>query len=157
MAFEDSSLSGRYVLVNLGVAQGTQISSRTSAVVGKLTASSDGGTKSTVVALTAASKAAGKLISIVEIAKRELATKGVKAFQYNALSSRMTDVPRRRPGLENGDAESGAEDNDSDDAFEVMGQAQESDMKKRNVPLMTIYLSTASVKELKLAFGEQKT
>lgn len=153
MAFEESSLSGRYVLVNLGVASGTQISSRTSTVVGKLTASGDDGTNLTVIALTAASKAAGKLISIVEIAKRDLATKGVKVFQYNSLSSRLTNIPRHKAGVGCGDAEAVGEENDSDDAFEVMGQAQESDTKKRNVPVMTIYLSTASVKELKLAFG----
>lgn len=156
MEFEDSSLSGGYDLVTFGVAGGTRISSRTSAVVGKLsTNSSDGETKSTVVALTAASKAAGKLISIVEIAKRELVARGFKVYQYNALSSRMTEIPRRTKRAQDGEVPvaANAEASESDDAFEAMGAVQETGTKKRNVPLMTVYLSTASVKELKTAFG----
>lgn len=156
MAFEESSLSGRYDLVTFGVGGGTQISSRTSAVVGKLsTAPSDGEAKPTVVSLTAASRAAGKLISIVEIAKRELVARGVKVYQYNALSSRMTDIPRQNKRTQEGEVPvvANAAESESDDAFEVMGGVQENGTKKRNVPVMTVYLSTASVKELKTAFG----
>lgn len=157
MAFEQSSLSGRYDLVTFGVVGGTQISSRTSAVVGKLstTPSTDGETKPTVIALTATSKVGGKLISIVEIAKRELVARGIKVFQYNALSSRMTDIPRHPKSTQNGDVPgpANAEESGSDDAFEVMGAAEENGTKKRNVPVMTVYLSTGSVKELKTAFG----
>lgn len=167
MEFEESSLRGMYDLVTLGVAGGTQISSRTSAVLAKLlstTTTGDETTKTSIVALTATSKAASKLISIVEIAKRELLARGQKVYQYNALGSRMTEIPRRTHVETVVTAENPAEeesDESEEDAFEVMGgvvaaaaPGQESEeMKKRNIPTLKIYLSTVSVKELKLAFG----
>lgn len=166
MEFEESSLRGMYDLVTLGVAGGTQISSRTSAVLAKLlstTTTGDETTKTSIVALTATSKAASKLISIVEIAKRELLARGQKVYQYNALGSRMTEIPRRTHVETVVTAGNPAEESDEseEDAFEVMGggvaaaaPGQESEeMKKRNIPTLKIYLSTVSVKELKLAFG----
>lgn len=168
MEFEESSLRGMYDLVTLGVAGGTQISSRTSAVLAKLlstTTTGDETTKTSIVALTATSKAASKLISIVEIAKRELLARGQKVYQYNALGSRMTEIPRRthvETVVTAGNPAEEESDESEEDAFEVMGgggvaaaaPGQESEeMKKRNIPTLKIYLSTVSVKELKLAFG----
>lgn len=167
MEFEESSLRGIYDLVTLGVAGGTQISSRTSAVLAKLlstTTTGDETTKTSIVALTATSKAASKLISIVEIAKRELLARGQKVYQYNALGSRMTEIPRRthvETVVAAGNPAEEESDESEEDAFEVMGgvvataaPGQESEeMKKRNIPTLKIYLSTVSVKELKLAFG----
>ncbi|GIZ44211.1 hypothetical protein CKM354_000741500 [Cercospora kikuchii] len=177
MAFEESSLQGKYALEKFGVASGTQISSRTSAVVGKLvmmTTRQDDTTAAAlpvVVAITATSpKAAGKLISIVEIAKRDLVARGVPVYQYSALNSRLDEIPRRGnhgdnkikrgekgPNAATGGGGGEQDDESSDDAFEVMGQAQGSETKKRNVPVLTVYLATVSVKELKVAFGEQQT
>lgn len=165
MEFEESSLRGMYDLVTLGVAGGTQISSRTSAVLAKLlstTTTGDETTKTSIVALTATSKAASKLISIVEIAKRELLARGQKVYQYNALGSRMTEIPRHvETVVTAGNPAEEESDESEEDAFEVMGgvvaaaaPGQESEeMKKRNIPTLKIYLSTVSVKELKLAFG----
>ncbi|PPJ59187.1 hypothetical protein CBER1_03070 [Cercospora berteroae] len=176
MALEESSLQGKYALEKFGVASGTQISSRTSAVVGKLvmmTTHQDDTTAAAlpvVVAITAASpRAAGKLISIVEIAKRDLVARQVPVYQYAALGSRLDEIPRRgnhgdnktKRGEKGRTAATGGggeqDDESSDDAFEVMGQAQGSETKKRNVPVLTVYLSTVSVKELKVACGEQRT
>ncbi|CAK1362967.1 hypothetical protein CB0940_04891 [Cercospora beticola] len=176
MAFEEPSLQGKYAMEKFGVASGTQISSRTSAVVGKLvmmTTRQDDTTAAAlpvVVAITATSpKAAGKLVSIVEIAKRDLVARKVPVYQYSALSSRLDDIPRHgnngddktKRGEKGSSATAGGggeqDDESSDDAFEVMGQAQGSETKKRNVPVLTVYLSTVSVKELKVAFGEQQT
>ena len=132
--------------MNLSVSSSTQISSRTSAVAKHLESNGEGG-KTTIVALTAASKASSKLISIAEIAKRELVAKGVKIFQYNALSSKMVEMPRKSRRKVGEDAD------ESDDAFEVMGEQEDNGMIKRKVPVMTIYLAKTPVKELKTAYG----
>lgn len=158
MSFSESSLQDRYDLVNLSVAGGTQISSRTSTVISKLTSSSNNNNneevqKPIIIALTASAKTAGKLISIAEIAKREITAKRGTVFQYNALSSKMVEIPRRtKKGTHRG-AEQEGDEVESDDAFEVMGAVPESETVKRNVPVMTVYLSSVSVKELKDAYG----
>ncbi|KXT06902.1 hypothetical protein AC578_7120 [Pseudocercospora eumusae] len=148
MTIDEKALKTTYNLVNLSmVSSSTQISTRTSAVAKNLDASSSSSSgQETIVVLTAASKAASKLISIAEIAKRDFVAKGEEIFQYNALSSKMLEMPRK---LGENDAE------ESDDAFEGMGAKEEDGMVKRKVPVLTIYLATTSVKELKAAYGEQ--
>ncbi|SMY29611.1 unnamed protein product [Zymoseptoria tritici ST99CH_1A5] len=164
---------------------------------GKKTA--DAKNQVTIVALTAPNpRAAGKLISIVEIVKRELESrkeasevggevkaKGKGWWQYTQLKSVVLEVPRerKRKGKAGGEeAQARAEkagvedDEEEEDAFEVMdsakmsakrkrggeesektGEAEErnSTTKKRAMPVLTVYLSTTPVKELKMAFGEQ--
>ncbi|CZT17422.1 uncharacterized protein RCC_03256 [Ramularia collo-cygni] len=148
MAFDNASLAAAHSLVQLNVSSAHQISNRTFAIISRLNPSdaSPDGQKTVIVALTAKAKAAGKLISIVEIAKRELIQNGIKCFQYTALRSEVVDVERSRKN---------DDEDDEDDAFETMGDVKESTTKKRSMPVITIYLSTKSVKELKVAFGEQ--
>ncbi|KJX93775.1 hypothetical protein TI39_contig4258g00008 [Zymoseptoria brevis] len=153
----------------------------------------------TIVALTAPNpRAAGKLISIVEIVKRELESrkkasevggevkaKGGGWWQYTQLKSVVQEVPRERKrevkaggdGGEGGvDGRIEKDDEEEEDAFEVMDPAKtngkrkregaefekageveqgDSTTKKRAMPVLTVYLSTAPVKELRMAFGEQ--
>lgn len=151
MAFDNASLQASHNLVHLNVSSAHQISNRTSAVISRLSPSEQpsDGQKTVVVTLTAKAKAAGKLISIVEIAKRELKNEGVKCFQYTALSSALIDVKRRPKG----DKRDAVGEDESDDAFETMGEVKESATKKRSVPIITIYLSRTSVKELRVDFG----
>ena len=160
MTLDEGSLQGKYDLVKLSVLTSTQISSRTSAVVAKFSPSGDGiensdpatthagnnNGKPVIVALTAKANATNKLTSIVEIAKRDLVSKKIKCFQYNALSSEMVEIERK--SKKRGDDES-----DSDDAFETMGAVPLSEKKKRSMPVMTVYLATTSVRELKMAYG----
>lgn len=148
MAFDESLLQRDYNLVKLSVLTSTQISNRTSAVVTNLRPENADEEKSalakkTIVVLTAKSKAAPKLISIVEIVKRELASKNVKCFQYNALSSQHVRIPK---GGEDAEAEG------SGDGPEPMDAAIGGD-ETQKVPVMTVYLSTVPVRELKAAHG----
>lgn len=151
MAFDDASLRTAHSLVHLNVSSAHQISNRTSAIISRLNPSeqSSEDQKTVVVALTAKSKAAGKLISIIEIAKRELASAGIKCYQYTALSSELTDIERHSKKV----IKDATDDGESDDAFETMGDVKQSATKKRSMPILTIYLSRTSVKELKNAFG----
>lgn len=144
MALEELKLSTGQDLINLNIASGTQISTRTADIVRNLKAS-----PAKIVRLSTKSRNAGKLISIVEIAKRELKAQGVEVFQYNALSSETVEVERKKAGV----ADGARDVSDDDDAFETMGAKELQGMKKRVVPVMTTYLSTESVAELKARFG----
>ena len=149
MQFNEALLSQKCNLVKLSVAGSTQISTRTATVIAKLSPASDDG-KPVIVVLTAKARVASKLISIVEIAKRELAAKAQNFFQYNALMSEMTEIERVANNATDGPI---PDTSDLDEAFETMGAQDETGLKKRLVPIIRIYLSTVSVKELKNAFG----
>lgn len=151
MAFNNASLQTTHNLVELSVSSHHEISNRTSAVISRLQNSeqSPDDQKTVVVKLTAKAKAAGKLISIVEIAKRQLASEGIKCFQYTALDSEIIEI-ERHPKNHKQDI---VGEDESDDAFETMGEVKPSATKKRSMPVLTIYLSRASVKELKIAYG----
>lgn len=151
MAFDNASLRATHSLLPLNVSSAHQISNRTSAIISRLNPGeqSSDDQKTVIVMLTAKAKAAGKLISIVEIAKRELTSAGIRCYQYTALGSELVEIERHSKSTKKGAAGEG----ESDDAFETMGGLQESATKKRSMPVLTIYLSRASVKELKVAFG----
>jgi hypothetical protein len=153
MAFDASVLSRAYEVRKLSVISSTQISSRTAAVLSALDKDVPAGEKPVVVCLTAQSRVASKLISIVEIVKRELLSKQVHYFQYNALTSQMTEIPRQTKKT-NGHAAAGAtseNDDDDDNAFQTMGV--DAGMKRRVVPVMQVYLSKVAIKELRSEFG----
>ena len=157
MALDESALLNNYDLVKLSVFSSHQISARTTTVLAKLDTTPSEGEKPSIVCLRANAKAANKLISIVEIAKRDLTSRGLKCHQYNALSSQLVDIPRKRPvrgGLTDENIHPIEDENeDSGDAFEPLHNEGESLTKKRNVPVMTIYLANAPVRELQFAFG----
>jgi hypothetical protein len=120
--------------------------------------------------LTAQAKVANKLISIVEIVKREArkVDPGRNVFQYSELTTKMIEIPRNpRPRATghaapaqprgNGDdaVHNDVEDPDEDEkerAFQTMAEPGPT-TKLRQIPVMTIYLATTSVRELKSAFG----
>ena len=154
MHLDETLLSQKYNLVKFNVISSTQISSRTAAIIAKLEADQNDG-KPTLVALSAKARTATKLISIVEIAKRELAAKGHKCFQYHGLSSEMIDMERDSKSGANGATQSATHEggSEAEDAFESMGAPRETGTKKRLIPVMTTYLCATSVKELKNAYG----
>lgn len=154
---DETTLLHKYNLVKHNIISSTQISSRTASIIAKLEAHQND-EKPTLVVLSTKARTGSKLISIVEIAKRDLAAKGRKCFQYNALSSVMTDVDRNSEKITNGAKQSATiEDGSEDDeAFETMGASQKTGIKKRLVPVMTIYLCPVSVMELKNAYGYAK-
>lgn len=132
--------------------------------------------KARVVMFRAKAQCASKMISIAEIAKREVGKEGGKWFQYSAVGPVMVErkgegkaaaVRRgkeggseRRDGLARRGGEDGAEDEGSEDestAFETMKtpfeRANEGKAKMRAVPVMTIYLSRVRVDGLRKAYG----
>ena len=155
MQVDETLLSQKTELIKLSITGSSHISNRTAAVIAKLESPSGDG-KAVIVALTAKSRAANKMVSIVEIAKRELASRDVKCFQYNALTAEMADIERISKEAANGTDQSVSRPNagsDSEDAFETMGAHNGSGLKKRLLPVMTTYLCNTSVKELKNAYG----
>ncbi|KAF2719479.1 hypothetical protein K431DRAFT_251018 [Polychaeton citri CBS 116435] len=177
-----TSLSDSRSLKSLSVLSSTQISNRVTSILSHLSPLQEGETAQPpadsntpplppLVILTATQKSASKLISIAEIAKRELTLAGVKWFQYTALTSELVGVERvaararvgqgvggHDEGKSEGEAEE-EEEEEEEDAFQSMGaQTVEgsSGMKKRLVPGLKVFLSTSPVRELRVDYGEQK-
>lgn len=148
--FDSSAFKARYDVHEIDVRPSAQISGRTTAVLAKLKATAEPESKISIVALRAQAKSANKLISIVEISKRQFRANGAQVYQYAALSSEPTDIKRiSKPALN-------PEEHEKDmieDSQAFASLSTDSAMKKRTVPVVTIYLSTQSIKELRLAYG----
>lgn len=143
MAPAPPDLSAKYTVLQLSVVSSSSISNRTTSLISHIK-STPANSKPAVVALHAKAPVANKLISIVEIAKRELKESGQKVYQYNALSSELVQSTPAPKNAEDQDAMT-----DEEPAFEEIHQKS----TVRNVPTMTTYLSLASIKELKQAYG----
>ncbi|KAK0365322.1 hypothetical protein LTR91_014349 [Friedmanniomyces endolithicus] len=160
MPLDEEALAQKYQVMKHRIISSTQIATRTTTIVSRLTQPATDGEKPAIVCLTAEARVASKLISVVEIAKRDLVSKGVKCFQYNALSSRVGEVPRERKekggGSEaNQPGDDDGADGEGDGDFQTMPDPM-GVTKKRNTPVMTIYLSSVAVRELRVAYGEQR-
>jgi hypothetical protein len=142
MAPSTPDLSAKYEVLQLSVISSSSISNRTTSLITHINSTS-ADSKPAVVALHAKAPVANKLISIVEIAKRELKDNNQKVYQYNALNSELVQsTPVAKPATDQ-DAMS-----DDESAFEKT----EPQTTVRNVPTMTTYLSLTSVRELKQAY-----
>ncbi|OTA70194.1 hypothetical protein K449DRAFT_393202 [Hypoxylon sp. EC38] len=115
--------------------------------------------KTTISILRAKAPDAGKLVSIAEIAKRELEKRtedGCVWFQYIALGEELKEIPR---GEGNTIIEETKLDGPDEDDFEVMKtpfqRAIEGQPRLRGVPIMSLFLCRASIEELKKRYGEQ--
>ena len=137
----------KYDLTTINIISSTQISKATTRIL-KTLAQTPKDNKHPIVALTAKARVANKLISIVEIAKRDLASRKVTLFQYTALSSEMVEISKKAPSSKGDEG-----DEESDDAFEAVAASDVPATKMREMPVLTIYLSTVSIKELKIAHG----
>jgi hypothetical protein len=172
MAFDDITLSETHDITRLSIQSNTQISAKVTNVISKLSPSADSTTnasKPPLIILRAQSRWASKLISIVEIAKRNLDStdsngSGAKILQYSSLSSEIIEIERKPKTKGLGATLPEGEDDDDDDddgAFQTMGAAapaaaageDEGGMKKRAVPVLTVYLAAKPVKALRSEFG----
>jgi hypothetical protein len=154
MAFDESALEAKHELIRFNVRGGTQISTRATSIISKLASVLDKDAKSPLIVLHASSREANKLISVVEIVKRDLTAKSVNFCQYTALSSKIVEVERTSKATTPEHARADAvEGEESDDAFQTMGAVDGSGTKKRTVPMMTVYLSSQPVKELRNEYG----
>lgn len=115
-----------------------------------------------VVMLHAKAACACKMISIAEIAKREVGKEGGKWFEYcvvgGVVVERKEGVGKsssERDGREDGDGDGGTEEEST--AFETMRtpfeRANEGRAKMRAVPVMSIYLSRVRIDALRKAYG----
>ncbi|KAF3008059.1 hypothetical protein E8E14_007051 [Neopestalotiopsis sp. 37M] len=127
--------------------------------------------KQRIVVLKGAAAVAGKLVSIAEIAKRELAAQeNGHWFQYIGLGQEIKETPREKlviveetilDGHKKVNKVGAAPDpeDDEEDDFEYMKtpfeRALEGKPKKHAVAVMSLFLSRAPVEELKRRFGEQ--
>ena len=138
---DESRLEEKHNLLRLSVLSSHAISNRTTAVVKHLAAASSDDDKIAICALRAKAHVANKLVSIIEIAKRELTSSGIDIYQYNNLASEIAPLKER-------DDTSRALDttgDGDDDAFQTM----EKPNKIRATPVLTIYLAKTSIRELK--------
>lgn len=173
MAFDDAALSETHTITRLSIQSNTQISAKATNVISKLSPTTqekdssktdtDTNAKPPLIILRAQSRWASKLISIVEIAKRNLESpdSGIKIFQYSSLSSEMVEIERKPKPKGLGAPLPEGEGSDDEDAFQTMGASaptassgqDEGGMKKRAVPVLTVYLATRPVKGLRSEFG----
>lgn len=176
MAFDPTTLSNSHTLTTLAIQSNTSISSRATAVISRL--SNPGNTPTTtdttnetaptatakppLLILRAQARWSSKLISIVEIAKRDLLARGVVVWQYSALGEEVGEVERGvKPTGPAAAATAGNDDGDDseDGAFQTVGAHNDvkSDLemgkKKRAVPVMTVYLAREPVRGLKGMYG----
>ncbi|KAI5860218.1 hypothetical protein GGS23DRAFT_240297 [Durotheca rogersii] len=132
---------------------------------GLATASAAPAATAKVAVLRAKASDASKLISIAEIAKRELEKGDLggsdRWFQYIALGEQLAETPRRERDAvveETKLGGAGAGEDDGDD-FEIMKtpleRALEGRPRLRGTPVMSLFLSQTSIEELKNRFGEQ--
>jgi hypothetical protein len=134
--------------------------------------------KPNVVMLYAKAPVVAKMISVVEVVKREVERsnggKG-KWFQYNRLDESMSVYPRKprassQPNSNNDKSveeqvedmeidEPGGEQEVEEEGFETMKTRIERMVdgtdKVRAVPVMTVYLSRVRIEKLRGLFGEQ--
>ena len=173
MAFDDAALSETHTITRLSIQSNTQISAKATNVISKLSPTTqekdssktdtDTNAKPPLIILRAQSRWASKLISIVEIAKRNLESpdSGIKIFQYSFLSSEMVEIERKPKPKGLGAPLPEGEGSDDEDAFQTMGASaptassgqDEGGMKKRAVPVLTVYLATRPVNGLRSEFG----
>jgi hypothetical protein len=185
MAFGETTLSETHTITRLSIQSNTQISAKATIVISKLSPPENSTTdpstsKPPLIILRAQSRWASKLISIVEIARRNLESRppsttsggdsssssGIKVFQYSSLSTEIVEFERKpKPkGLVRGaqllpEGEGEDEDDDDEGAFQTMGAssaataASGGGLKKRAVPVLTVYLAGKSVKALRSEFG----
>jgi len=144
------NLESKYNVINLNVISSSQISNRTTLVINHLTTEHNEGSRSVLCRLHAKSDVVSKLISIIEIAKRELHAKNIKVYQYSSLSSETT-TRKPKVNIENKDSTMVEADavEEQEDAFQTMPEKE----KIRAVPVLTVYLATKSIKDLKAAVG----
>lgn len=156
MAPENLNLDTKYNILRLNVISSNSIQSRTVSLVEHLRQES-ASQKTAIASLRAKASVANKLISAIEIAKRDLSQNNEKVYQYNALTSEMANVKSAksrvaeggRSGNDDGGDGDAAAAQEEDEAFEPLEQKDETE----EVPVLTIYLSLVSIKELRDAHG----
>jgi len=118
--------------------------------------------KPKVMKLHAKAEAASKMISITEIAKRNIAKDGGKWFQYNKVEEVMEETKSKEEeskgrGKKSDEEKDGIGSEADEDGFEAMKtpfeRSIEGKPKVRGMPIMTIYLSRVRIDSLRKEWG----
>ncbi|OTA84634.1 hypothetical protein M434DRAFT_170482 [Hypoxylon sp. CO27-5] len=151
------AVESKYEIQVHSIISSSKIQKKVVSVLQHLTSSTT--KKTTISILRAKAPDTGKLVSIAEIAKRELEKRvedGCVWFQYIALGEELKEIPR---GEGNTIIEETKLDGSDEDDFEVMKtpfqRAIEGQPRLRAVPIMSLFLCRASIEELKKRYGEQ--
>ncbi|CAD6505154.1 BgTH12-00649 [Blumeria graminis f. sp. triticale] len=156
------SLDKNYELHNFSVLSSSKICTRVTQILAILSSPlAAQGSKNKVVLLHAKPNAAGKLISIVEILKREISgSTSDQWFQYNELDKALTEDTTSRPKKSIPDVEKDTTNNSENKEgihFEVMKtpyeRSIESIPKIRTDLTLRIYLSRVRIESLKKICG----
>ncbi|KAI1380927.1 hypothetical protein F4677DRAFT_204937 [Hypoxylon crocopeplum] len=154
------AVESKYDVQIYSVISSSKIQKRVTTILKHLTSSPT--TKARVSVLRARAPDTGKLISIAEIAKRELAGQGGDGcvwFQYITLGEELKERPRDEGNTIIEETRLGDDGDDDEDAFETMKtpfeRAIEGQPRLRGVPVMSLFLCQVSIEELKKRYGEQ--
>jgi hypothetical protein len=146
-----ADLASTHDISYISIISSSQIEKKVTAVLNHLSPPTSAA-KPAVVILHSKAKVASKLISVVEIAKREIAGGGGKWFQYNVVEGGLEERER----VEEKEVE-GEEDEEEEESFEIMKtpfeRAIEGTPKVRAVPGMTTYLSRVRIDGLRKKYG----
>ena len=149
-----------YDLRVLSIISSTKIRNKVQQATQTITSASTGEAQKgpIVLVLTAREGVASKLVTIVEVTKRNLNDVKVPWYQYSYIEPKTIEIPRKTSNTDR--HENASEDDDQDEgqpAFETMLPPMERKLmdkpKFRAVPIMTIFLSRSSIKELRDAYG----
>jgi hypothetical protein len=161
-----------YEVANINIISSSQIQAKVTRILETLASFSFvTPTKPSVVLVHAKGSVASKLITIVEIAKREISRTGGKWYQYNGLDQFMAIQGKkstavngtgRRLGENTDDMEIDRNEgdpsgDDNEGAFETMKtpleRAIEGKPKVKAIPVLTTYLSRVRIGSLKEKYG----
>ncbi|TVY32564.1 hypothetical protein LSUB1_G007382 [Lachnellula subtilissima] len=152
-------LASTHDVLRMSIISSTQMEKKVTAILKHL----DTPDKVAVVMLHSKAKVASKLISIVEIAKREITAGGGKWFQYNVVEGVLEEQSEGEHGENEGGVKLGevenidVEDKEEEESFETMKtpfeRAIEGKPKVRAVPGMTTYLSRIRIERLGKKYG----
>ncbi|KAI1808175.1 hypothetical protein F4811DRAFT_340060 [Daldinia bambusicola] len=158
------ALESKYDVRVHSVISSSKIQKKVASILQHLTDNAASKTKTgrSVVVLRAKAPDTGKLVSIAEIAKRELGkrTDGARVwFQYIALGEELKERPRNEGNTIIEETKLGGTGGGDEDDFEIMKtpfeRAIEGQPRWRGIPVMSLFLSPVSIEELKKRYGEQ--
>ncbi|KAI2463620.1 hypothetical protein F4781DRAFT_113937 [Annulohypoxylon bovei var. microspora] len=148
------AVESKYEVQIHSIISSSKIQKKVTAILRHLASSA---TKTTVSILRAKASDAGKLVSVAEIAKREVEKQtdsGRVWFQYIALGEELKEIPRDEGNTVIEETRLG-----DDDDYEIMKtpfeRAIEGQPRLRGVPIMSLFLSQVSIEELKKRYREQ--
>jgi hypothetical protein len=165
-----TSLMESYTVATLNIISSTKIQAKVARTLDTVLKrfSFTGPAKPNIVMLYAKAPVASKMITIIEIVKREVESAGGKWYQYNRLDTEVNVYSRKAAGAKTGNEvvdgnmevdveKNGGESSDEEPAFETMKTTVEKvtgeGSKSRVMPVMCIYLSRVRIEKLKAAYG----